>query len=262
MFFMVALCHAGVTRNRWGRLRSWRHHFSRGCHPSPVVVGMRSFRVMAAPLELDLDSGVRVRVRPIERGDKDLLRRGLGELGERSRFFRFHAIVNDLSAEQLRYLTEIDYRDHFAWGAAVLLEGEEHPAGVARYVRDPNRPEAAEAAVTVVDAWQGLGIGSLLLEALAETAISNGIAVFTAFVLSENDEMLELFGRLGGSFVRMGEETQLEVPLPFKVAYHDSRLHHILQAMAAESARDANLHRDEGDGRGEVGRPQPDDEPS
>lgn len=215
---------------------------------------------MAEPLELDLDSGVRIRVRPIERGDKDLLQRGLSKLGERSRFFRFHAIVSDLSTEQLRYLTEIDYRDHFAWGAAVMIDGVEHPGGVARYVRDPVRPEAAEAAVTVVDDWQGLGIGSFLLEALADTAISNGIEVFTGFVLSENSHMLELFGRLGASFTWMGEETRLEVPLPFKVAYHDSRLHHILRAMAAESARGANLHRDQGEDRGQGGWREPDDE--
>ncbi len=195
-------------------------------------------------LEVELASGIHLQVRPIRPEDKDMLKAGLGQLSERGRFFRFHTIVSDLSEEQLRYLTELDYRDHFAWGARAIVDGREVPVGVARYVRDTQRPDAAEAAVTVVDAWQGKGVGSFLLEALATTAGENGIRVFTAFVLSENQEMLDLFGRLGGVFVRMGEETRLEVPLPLaETRYADSRLHRILKGMAEASATDADLNR-------------------
>ncbi len=224
-----------------------------GCHVSTVPwgcdrnapTGPRSVCGME-PLEVVLPSGATLRVRPIGRDDKPLLKAGLARLSERSRFFRFHTIVTDLTDEQLRYLTELDYRDHFAWGATVLVDGEEEPVGVARYVRDKDRPAAAEAAVTVVDGWQGQGVGSFLLEALAGTAMANGIATFTAFVLSENEEMLDLFQRLGASLERRGEETLLEVPLPLtETRYRDSRLHRMLRAMAEGSAAAADPHRDE-----------------
>ncbi len=205
---------------------------------------------MTEPLEVDLPSGTRLRVRPVGRGDKDLLRAGLARLSERSRFFRFHTIVSDLPDDQLRYLTELDYRDHFAWGATVLEDGEEQPVGVARYVRDTTRPEVAEAAVTVVDEWQGQGVGSFLLEALAETALQNGVRYFTAYVLSENESMLDLFEHLGGTLARDGEETRLHVPLPLaETRYRDSRLHGVLRAMAEASAAEADLHRDVGEHR-------------
>ncbi len=216
---------------------------------------MRSVVAMRESLEVELGPGTTLRVRPIGPDDKDLLLEGLAQLSDRSRFFRFHSLVSDLSEEQLRYLTELDYRNHFAWGAGVLVDGVEHPVGVARYVRDKDRPEAAEAAVTVVDAWQGRGVGSFLLEALAGTAIENGIRTFTGFVLSENDEMLDIFERLGATFERMNDETRLEVPLPLPATrYLDSRLHQMLKVLAVASAEEADLDRDEGDQPPEVGR--------
>ena len=55
----------------------------------------------------------------------------------------------------------------------------------------------AEAAVTVVDAWQGRGLGTLLLELLATRAREEGVAHFSALVLATNTDMLELLERLG-----------------------------------------------------------------
>ena len=51
--------------------------------------------------------------------------------------------------------------------------------GVARYVRELDRPHVAEAAVTVVDAWQHRGLGGKLLRRLCARATENRIRVFT-----------------------------------------------------------------------------------
>jgi hypothetical protein len=48
----------------------------------------------------------------------------------------------ELSEEKVRYLTEIDHRDHEAIIALDEKTGE--GIGVARYVRDPQRPDVAE----------------------------------------------------------------------------------------------------------------------
>ena len=63
--------------------------------------------------------------------------------------------------------------------------------GVARYVRNPERPDAAEVAVTVIDDRQGKGIGTLLLEVLSARAREEGIATFTALMLAANEAMLD-----------------------------------------------------------------------
>ncbi|NND83573.1 MAG: GNAT family N-acetyltransferase [Acidimicrobiia bacterium] len=181
---------------------------------------------MEHAVELDLADGTRLRIRPITPDDRDLIVEGMADLSDRSRFLRFHTLMRELSDAQLEYLTDLDYRDHFAWGAGILDGDDEIPVGISRYVRDADRPERAEAAVTVVDYMQGKGVGSLLLEALANSAIVNGIDVFTAYVLAENDDMLDLFAAMGASVTRFEHESLLEIPLPLPdITYRDSRLH-------------------------------------
>jgi len=94
----------------------------------------------------------------------------------------------------LRYLTDIDHRDHEAMTAPDEETGE--GVGVARYVRDRERPHMAEVAVTVIDDWQARGVGTLLLEMPSGRARAKGITTFTALMLATNREMMELFEQL------------------------------------------------------------------
>jgi GNAT superfamily N-acetyltransferase len=82
-----------------------------------------------------------------------------------------------LTEGMVRYLTEIDHHDHEAIIALDEQTGE--GIGVARYVRDQERPEVAEVAVTVIDDWQGRGLGTLLLEVISARAREEGITTFT-----------------------------------------------------------------------------------
>ena len=103
------------------------------------------------------------------------------------------------AASELSFFTEIDHIDHEAIGALDPESGE--GLGVARYVRDLDRPHAAEAAVSVIDAMQGRGLGGLLLRRLCHRAAQNGIRVFTAGLLASNHSMLHLFEKLGSVHV-------------------------------------------------------------
>ena len=58
--------------------------------------------------------------------------------------------------------------------------------GIARYVRDAEDPQAAEIAVTIVDDWQGRGLGTELLAQLSDRARQEGIRRFTALVAADN----------------------------------------------------------------------------
>lgn len=144
-----------------------------------------------------LRDGTRVLLRPIEPGDRDRLSEGLQRLSPRSRYFRFHTAVDELSDDQLTYLTEVDGHDHVAWIALDEAHPEVPGIGVARYIRLPGEPETAEAAITVADEYQGRGAGTVLLGLLAGSARANGIEVFRNYVLAENTPMLEVFDRLG-----------------------------------------------------------------
>jgi len=114
----------------------------------------------------------------------------------------------------LRYLTEIDHDDHEALIAIDEATGQ--ALGVARYVREVERPDAAEVAVTVVDDWQGRGLGTLLLDALSARARDEGVTSFTAVILATNDEMIHLVEHLAPVRIldRVDGRIEIEVPIP------------------------------------------------
>ena len=156
----------------------------------------------------------RVRIRRLRDSDSELLLRGFRRLSPESRYRRFLTPTPELSERTLRYLVEIDHRNH----EALIAVDEEcnEGAGVARYVRNQARPSAAEVAVTVVDDWQGRGLGTLLLEAITMRAREEGVDTFTALMLVENSEMMDLLQRLGAVRVvdRAAGTVEVEVHLP------------------------------------------------
>ena len=141
-------------------------------------------------------------LRPAVAADRPLLVAAFERLSPESRYRRFFAPVKSMSGPLLDYLTAIDYVDHFAW-AAIAAEpgplGDPYGVGVSRYIRLAD-PAAAEMAVTVVDDWQGKGLGRILLDALVLEALENGIERLEGDVLDENRPMHELLRRTGARF--------------------------------------------------------------
>jgi GNAT superfamily N-acetyltransferase len=162
-----------------------------------------------------LRDGGEVLVRPVRPEDKPLFVAGWSRLSNESVYKRFLVSRDSLSVDELAFFTEIDHVDHEAIGAIAGGEG----VGVARYVRSAARPHAGEAAVTVVDAWQGRGLGGMLLRRLCERATENGLRVFTAHLLAGNEAMLTLLERLGKVTVvrRDGPTVEVEVELPVEL---------------------------------------------
>ena len=155
--------------------------------------------VTQVPLEqvVTLRDGSRALIRPIRADDKQALVDGLARLSSESRYRRFLRPVTSLNERELKYLTEIDYTNHFAWVAMAIDQPGEPGLGVARYIRDPLDPEVAEAAVAVVDDHQGKGVGSMLLRVLVAAAQENGIHTFRGWVLGDNVDILRPLERIG-----------------------------------------------------------------
>jgi len=161
-----------------------------------------------------LRDGSDVRIRQGHRSDRELLLRGFERLSPESRYRRFLVPMAELTDEMVGYLTEIDHHDHEA--IIALDEDTGEGVGVARYVRTGDRPDVAELAVTVVDDWQGKGLGTLLVEVLSARARAEGITRFSALMLARNDEMMDLLKRLDTvSIVEQQLGTvEIEVPIP------------------------------------------------
>ena len=113
-----------------------------------------------------LRDGPTVLIRPVRPVDARLLADGFARLSARSRQLRFLTPKKELSPAELCYSTDVDHHDHEALGAL------DHPggrgAGVARYIRDADDPQAAEIAVTIIDDWQGRGLGPELVAPLCQ----------------------------------------------------------------------------------------------
>lgn len=144
-----------------------------------------------------LRDGRPVLLRQIRPEDRWRLAEGMRQLSPASRYLRFHEVVEQLSDEQLDYLSQVDHVDHEAIVALDPERPEMPGIGVARFIREPDEPTVAEAAVTVADDYQATGAGTLLLGALAARARVSGIEVFRNYVLDGNTQMLEVFDHLG-----------------------------------------------------------------
>jgi RimJ/RimL family protein N-acetyltransferase len=148
-------------------------------------------------VDVCLRNGTRVLIRPIRPDDKALLARGIASLSPQSARLRFLAPKNHLTLAELRYLTEVDHVDHYAL-VAVLADDPSTMAGVGRWVRDGDHPDAAEVAIVVGDCYQRQGLGTALGTALGDGARALGIARFTAMMLPENTAAQRLFAHISG----------------------------------------------------------------
>lgn len=146
-----------------------------------------------------LRDGTRITVRPIFPEDAEALRQGFLQISPETRYLRFLGIMGELTPEQLRYFTDVDQKDHVAIVATILSDDlkEERGVGVARFIRLKGEPDVAEAAVTVTDAMQRKGVGTVLVRELERAAVAHGIKRIRAEVLAGNDTMRAILDSAG-----------------------------------------------------------------
>jgi GNAT superfamily N-acetyltransferase len=150
------------------------------------------------PIPFRARDGTELLLRPVLPGDDERTVHGPVEFSGETLYRRFMS-ARIPSPALMHYLSAVDYVDHFVW---VVTDVDGSPVADARFVRDGHDPSVAEIAFTVADAYQGRGIGSFLIGALAVVARLGGIEKFSARVLSENAPMRAIMDHHGGFWER------------------------------------------------------------
>lgn len=157
-----------------------------------------------------LKDGHTFKVRPIGPDDKEKLRDFFYRMSPQTRYFRFGYTKAHITDQELDYFTEINPPDMYAY-VGLSGEGEdENIRAVGRWFLE-NDKKSAEIAFAVEDNIQAQGIGTALLERLAQTAGKYKIRKFVAHVLPENTRMLSAFEESGFKLTKRVNEGRYEI---------------------------------------------------
>jgi len=168
-----------------------------------VVTGYRHMAIHPYPIELvgyaKLRDGAIVHVRPIRPEDAELERAFVHGLSEQTRYFRFFYRLHELTPAMLARFTQVDYDREMALVA--IDDGAKTKAGaafiaVARYTTNPDG-ESAEFAIVVADAWQGRGVGRIVMLRLIDSAKRRGLSRLEGIVLRANANMRKFCEAIG-----------------------------------------------------------------
>jgi acyl-CoA synthetase (NDP forming)/RimJ/RimL family protein N-acetyltransferase len=172
-----------------------------------------------------LADGTVAHVRPIRSDDAPGMVALHSRFSDRTRYLRYFSPYPRIPERDLRRFVNVDHRDR----EALVAETGGQLVAVGRY--DRITPDEAEVAFVVEDAYQGRGVGSVLLEHLAAAATEEGISRFTAEVLPQNARMQRVFADAGYELER---------------SYRDGVMHFSLDltvtGRAVEVARDREQH--------------------
>lgn len=143
----------------------------------------------------NLSNGRQVKIRALRREDEADMLAAVGKTSAQSLQRRFFVMKRHFSDKERAFFMEVDFKNHVAIVATTDEDGRELIVGGGRYiVFEPGR---AEMAFVVIDAWQGRGVGSILMRHLVKIASASGLNELTAEVLPENTAMIKVFGKFG-----------------------------------------------------------------
>jgi GNAT superfamily N-acetyltransferase len=130
-------------------------------------------------------------IRPASAADTDALAGFFAGLSAQSRYLRFFAPVTPGPALVRRMAGGDGQADAVVAVRGGVIIG--HGMGVDQ--DGPRGTRTADVGVVVADVWQGLGVGSALVSALADRARARGVTSLTMDVLPANHRMRALIAR-------------------------------------------------------------------
>ncbi|MEO8367440.1 MAG: GNAT family N-acetyltransferase [Pseudoxanthomonas sp.] len=160
-------------------------------NPGSVASGLPSWNET-------LRDGSQVLIRPIRGEDAPAERAFIEALSPDARHNRFLGQVGHPSDAMVKHFVELDFVHELGFVAVDQAGDADVFLGVGRYSTGPgDNPTSCECAVSVLDAWQGRGLGTALMTHLIEAAKERGVTRMWSLDAVENNKMRDLANHLG-----------------------------------------------------------------
>ena len=152
-------------------------------------------------------------IRALKPQDRDDLMAAVDRTSSDSLYRRFFAVRRHFTETEESFYLNVDFVSQVALIAVADANGQPIIIGGGRYV--VGEPGQAEVAFTVVDKYQGRGVGAALLRHLAVIARQAGLRELVAYVLPDNRAMLKVFEKSGLQMITRREGSVVHVALKF-----------------------------------------------
>jgi acetate---CoA ligase (ADP-forming) len=162
--------------------------------------------------DIVLRDGSTVHLRPIRPDDDGRLLDLLHRMSEEALYYRFLSVPK-IDREKAQELTRVDPNHQ----RVLVAEYAGTIVATAGYYFG-GQPRRAEVAFAVADSWRGRGIGTRMLECLAEIGRRAGVRTFDAYVLGENRRMMDVFVESGFAVSRRLDHGVIHVSLDLEVS--------------------------------------------
>ena len=159
----------------------------------------------------NLRNGERIEIRALRPQDRDDLMAAVDLTSSDSLYRRFFAVRRHFTETEESFYLNVDFVSHVALIAVADENGQPIIIAGGRYV--VGEPGQAEVAFTVVDKYQGRGVGAALLRHLAMIARQAGLRELVAYVLPDNRAMLKVFEKSGLKYTAKRESGSVYVKL-------------------------------------------------
>jgi len=153
-----------------------------------------------------LRDGRTVILRPIKPEDEPLWLEMFQNFSEESIRYRFFQVLKDTPHETRVRYCNIDYDREIAIVAELTEEGRKRILGVARVSIEPDG-RTGEIAFIVADPWQGLGLGTKLVDYVLEICADMKLETIYAIMLADNYRAMGLMKKMGFAVKYMDDGT-------------------------------------------------------
>jgi len=155
-------------------------------------------------------AGHLIHVRHLQPSDAPLLVDIFEHMTSESRYQRYHQTLDHVSANRVQHealqIAQADPNKNRCLIAFTDLPGRTAvPIGAVRFVQ--TNPQEAEVAISIRDDFQNMGIGTQLMQLLAEEARVMGFRQLTADILNDNQAIWRVFNRLPYPVLRSPDGT-------------------------------------------------------
>ena len=137
-----------------------------------------------------------VRFRAMKPSDETAMRRLFYRCSREMIFYRFFYSIKTMDHNKMQKYVNVDYQKEFSLVGMDPNSDDREIIGEARMIRD-DRTYFGEVAFLIDDAFQGLGIGTHMLDVLIGRARDMGLKGLTAEVMADNQPMIKVFEKAG-----------------------------------------------------------------